>query len=716
MPTPDVATDPVTLEVLRTRLEAISDESAITIERTAISPVVTESKDYSATLLDGDGNLVSGGGRIEYHFGAAMNAVRSTIARHGDTIVPGDVFLANDPHNGGGLHAQDVMVQQPVFVDGLRVAWVVNSAHLMDMGGMVMGSWAPAATECFQEAIRFPPVRLFRAGVEQPDVWAIFRNNVRLSPLVEMDLRALVAGCHVAEDKLVDVVRSMGVEPFGQAVAALFDAGERELRRRIGSIADGTYRVVTWTEWGEELYAVPCTLTVDGDRLVFDFEGSSPQAPHFFNSKPYIIESELVADVCTFLAQDLPFSAGLFRPFEVRCPAGSIVNSSPPAPVASAHMDAAFNAATVAAQCVVLALAASPHADGRRYLSGPSGTAGLATHTWGCTVDGAFDGWAMLDGCLPAPSAGHDRDGNDLFAFLVGRQGIVEFIDVEILESWYPLLVTEKKPRPGAAGAGQFRSGAGCQMSYRPYGTDALYGVMLGMREHLPLTGMAGGLPGATTRFTVHHPDGAAEPIDGHAAGVVVNEGDTFEFLCASGGGWGDPVCRQPAAVADDVALGRITAAEAADVYGVVLDGDGLAVLDATEARRAEIRSRRLAGARPAARPVDGLALPGSGGDAGAGSGGDAGAPAGGPAPLYPGVVQRGRVAVSDRSGATLAVAPDHWTDGCPVLEERRRSGDLTLLVEAYLDPATGHTLCVDVRPEGAERTFTTLPSRWVTA
>jgi N-methylhydantoinase B len=708
-----VAVDPITLEVLRTRLEAISDESATTIERTAISPVVTESKDYSATLLDGEGNLVSGGGRIEYHFGAAMNAVRSTIERHGDSIRAGDVFLANDPHNGGGLHAQDVMVQQPVFVDGVRVAWVVNSAHLMDMGGMVMGSWAPAATECFQEAIRFPPVRLFRAGVEEPDVWSIFRNNVRLSSLVEMDLRALVAGCHVAEEKLVDVVQSMGVQPFAEAVTALFDAGERELRRRIESIADGTYRVVTWTEWGDELYAVPCTLTVAGDGLLFDFEGTSPQAPHFFNSKPYIIESELVADVCTFLAQDLPFSVGLFRPFEVRCPAGSIVNSSPPAPVASAHMDAAFNAATVAAQCVVLALAASPDGSGRQYLSGPSGTSGLATHTWGCTVDGAFDGWAMLDGCLPAPSAGHDRDGNDLFAFLVGRQGIVEFIDVEILESWYPLLVAEKKPRPGAYGAGQFRSGAGCQMSYQPYGTDALYGVMLGMREHLPLTGMAGGFPGATTRFSVRHRDGSEEPIDGHAVGVVVAEGDMFEFLCASGGGWGDPVCREPAAVADDVALGRVTRDEAADVYGVVVDEDGAPVLTATGSRRAEILRRRLADARPAARPVLEADLPRP--DGATTSADPTGADPT-TAPLYPGVVQQGRVARSEHSRAPLAVAPDHWTDGCPVLEERRRSSRLTLLVEAYLDPVTGHTLCVDVRPEGIERTFTTLPERWVTA
>jgi N-methylhydantoinase B len=691
--------DPITLEVLRTRLDAISEEAAGAIERTAISPVVTESKDYSSTILDAEGNLVTGGGRIEYHFGAAMNAVRATIARHGPSLAPGDVFLANDPHNGGGLHAQDVMVQRPVFVDDRCVAWVVNSAHLMDMGGMVMGSWAPAATECYQEAIRFPPVRLFRGGVEESDTWSIFRNNVRLSTLVEMDLRALVAGCHVAEEKLREVVANLGPDLFAECVRSLCDAGERELRRRIEAIEDGVYRVTTWTEWGEELYAVPCALTVDGDRLVFDFAGASPQAQHFFNSKPFIIESELVADVCSILAQDLPFSAGLFRPFEIRCPERSIVNSEPPAPVASAHMDAAFCAATVGAQCVMLALAASPDAPGRELLSGPSGTSALATHTWACQVDGRFDGWAMLDGCLPAPAAGHDRDGNDLFSFLVGRQGVVELIDVEILESWYPLLVSEKKPRPGDFGAGTFRSGAGCQMSYRPYGTDALYGVMLAMRERLPLLGMAGGFPGATTSFRIRRADGAWEPVDGHAMNVVVGADDEFEFRCASGGGWGDPLDRDPQAVARDVRLGRIGREQAATTYGVVLDDSDEPRLDATGQRREAIRRDRLAHAIPAARPRHEESVPSD-------------EPA---VALYPGVVQIGRWAVSEHSGAVLAEAPDDWLDGCPVLREDRSIGGFRLVQDVHLDPRTGRALAVDVRPDGSTRTFSSLPRRWAT-
>ena len=285
-------------------------------------------------------------------------------------------------------------------------------------------------------------------------------------------------------------------------------------------------------------------------------------------------------------------------------------------------MDVAFCAATVATQCMVLALAASPDAPRASVPERPVGHVGARRRTpWGCMVNGAFDGWVMNDGCLPAPSAGHDRDGNDLFSFLVGRQGIVEFIDIEILESWYPLLVHEKKPRPGAFGAGTFRSGAGCQMSYEPYGTDEMFGVMLAMRERLPLTGMAGGFPGATTAFLIHRADGTVESIDGHAMNVYLGAHDTFEFLCASGGGWGDPLHRDPVSVAHDVALGRVTTAEADEIYGVVLDADGNARTDDTSARRDAIRAERLAtrrcraarrrrAAAPTARPTASRSTP----------------------------------------------------------------------------------------------------------
>ncbi|HUA76793.1 MAG TPA: hydantoinase B/oxoprolinase family protein, partial [Acetobacteraceae bacterium] len=190
--------DPIDLEVLRSRLEAVGEQACRTIEQTAVSPAITESKDFSVTLLDAEGGLIIGAGPVIYHYGAAAHAVRSTLARYGKAIHPGDVFLSNDPHNGGGLHPQDVMLQQPIYVGDRLVAWAGASAHLMDMGGMVIGSFAPDATECYQEAFRMPSVRLFRAGEEVSDVWDLLRTNIRMCELVEMDLRGLVAGAHHA--------------------------------------------------------------------------------------------------------------------------------------------------------------------------------------------------------------------------------------------------------------------------------------------------------------------------------------------------------------------------------------------------------------------------------------------------------------------------------------------------------------------------------------
>lgn len=696
--------DPIDLEVLRSRLEAIGEQSAAAVEHTAISPVVTESKDYSFTLLDADGGLIIGAGQIEFHFGAASQAVKATIARHGDTIAPGDLFIANDPHNGGGLHPQDVMVQRPIFLGDRRVAWVVLSAHLMDLGGMVMGSFAPDATECYQEALRMPPIRLFRQGEEVTDVWDVFRNNVRLSQLVEMDLRSLVAGCHVAQERVAAVVDSVGEDRFVASLRAIRDLSEREMRQRIAAIEDGVYRATSWTEFNEEFYEIPCTLTVDGDRMIFDFEGASSQTNHFFNSKPYIIESEFVAMLAARIARDLPYNEGIFAPLELRCPEGTIVNARPPAPIAAAHMHVALNAAEVALQTVRLALGASPDAPARRWLTGWGFESAIGLQIWSWPLpDGTADGFMCLDGNWVGGSAGTERDGLDLGRNLVGGNIDGFFTDIEILESWYPLLFTEKRARPGAEGAGEHRAGGGNQMTFGPHGIDQMIGTPFGMRRWLPLEGAAGGRPGACNEFLVHHHDGSVEQVPVNTSGVVVAAGEQFQMRLSSGGGFGDPLRRDPDAVADDVASGRFSADEALAVYGVVLGDGGSVDASATSERRAAIRAQRLERARPAARPV---------------TDDEAAAAVAGPdRPLYPGVVQRGGVAWSEAGGAPLALAPDHWTDGCPVLEERRWDDGPQVVFRTYLDPRTGDALHVEaVTGEAHPRNFEVSPRRWTEA
>ncbi len=695
--------DPISLEVLRSRLDAVLEEASATLERTAISPVVTESKDYSCTLLDADGRVITGVGQVVYHFGAAAHAVRSTIALHEGTIAPGDVFIANDPHSGGGLHPQDVMVQRPVFHGDRRVAWAVMSAHMMDMGGSVPGSFAPTATSCYEEALRVPPVRLFRAGTEMTDVWAIFRTNVRLPALVEMDLRSLVAGCHVTAEHVGTVVDELGADAFEESLTAIRDATETEWRRRIGELEDGVYRASNATEWDDDFFVVPCALTVAGGTMTFDFTGASPQTTHFFNSKPYIVAAEMIAQIAALMARDLPFNDGIFAPVSLVCPEGTVVNALPPAPIAAAHMDIALNAAEVGMHCVRLALAASPLAPAGRRITGWGSGSALGLHSWaGKGIDGSPDAFIMLDGNWVGSAAGSERDGLPLAGTIVGNDSGYSFTDIEILESWYPILVTQKRARPGASGAGRHRAAGGNDMAFTPHGTEQLTGAMLGMRRWLPLEGAAGGFPGATTQFTVRRRDAAgAEQVPTHAAGIVLEEGDVFEFRCASGGGYGDPLDRPLDDVARDVASGRYGEDEARAVYGVVLGADGQPSQAASEQARDAIRSERLTRARPPVKPVAAAAAAPSPGRA---------------APLSPGVVQVGNLAVAEATGAVLAVAPDHWTDGCPVLADPLSSSGPGVEVRAYLDPVSGRSLYVEAVPAGSPRSFEASPRRWTEA
>ncbi|HZQ59562.1 MAG TPA: hydantoinase B/oxoprolinase family protein [Acidimicrobiales bacterium] len=688
--------DPIDLEVLRTRLEAIGEQACAAVEHTAISPTVTESKDYSVTLLDADGGLIVGTGTVLFHYKAASHAVTSTIERHRGTLAAGDVFLANDPHNGGGLHPQDVMVQRPIFVDDRLVAWVVISAHLMDMGGMVVGSFAPSATDCYQEGLRIPPVRLFRAGEEVGDVWDMFRNNVRMSELVEMDLRGLVAGCHFASERIASVVRSAGEEAFVASLRAIRDLTEAEMRRRVAAIEDGVYRATSWTEFNEEFYELPCTLTVAGEHLTFDFTGASPQTNHFFNSKPYIIESELAVMLWWRVAVDLPFNEGIFATLSVHCPEGSVVNARPPAPISAAHMHVALNASDVAMQAVTLALSASPAPPPSSRVLGPGFESAIGNNLWSwARPDGSTDAIMVMDGNWVGGSASIARDGLDLGRNLVGTNLGGSFPDIEILESWYPLLFLERRAREGTEGAGSYRAGAGNQLSLRPHGVGTISGTMFGMRRWLPLPGVAGGAPGATNQFLVHRGDGAVEQLDVNATGVVLRDGDWFEMRLPNGGGFGDPLDRDPALVEADVTDGRFSPADAAHVYGVVV-GDAAA----TARQRAKLRQARLSSATPAARPVeDAPPL-----DAASAQ------------PLFPGVVQCGAVAYAADSGAALAVAPDHWTDGCPVLVERLWADGPGVEYRTYLDPGSGRALHVEVALAGAPRSFTVLPDRWVSA
>jgi N-methylhydantoinase B len=687
--------DPILLEVLRCKLEAIAGDGSRTIIRTAISPIVAESGDCSCTLYDANGDVVVGGGAVRIHFHVGRDGVRKILELHDETIADGDIFLVNDPYNGGGLHAQDVFIHVPIFCEGELTAWVGASAHMIDMGGMVAGSFSTSATEVYQEAFRVPPVRLYRAGVEQKDIWAIIRNNIRTANIVEMDMRSLISGANVVRNQLLKLAREYGTDTFRSATSALSALTEAEVRKRIGELEPGSYRATSWSEWVDEFYHIPCTLTVHADHLVFDFTGASPQTDHFLNSKPYVITSLLGVQLAAYLGRDLPFNEGVFRTFEVICEPGSILDAQPPAPIGGPHLDVGQNAMEVAIRALNYAIAASPKSRARINMAGPSASSGLGLHTLaGLGYDGEPIGWLMLDGGLTAASAGHDRDSPNMTYQVVGS-GILETADIEVLESWYPVIINHRGPRVGTGGAGAFCAGRPVSLSYTVNGTNALSMTIMGNRERLPIAGMAGGLPGTTTSFEIKRVGSdEAEPLACHQDGIGLEAGDTIICDISNGGGWGDPLERDPARVVDEVRRGLLTWDEARAVFGVVDGSPG-----ATNEVRAVMRRERLARAAPAKSPLEWTPELRALTD-------------GAEAVLGAGVFQRGSVAVAEASGAPLAVSPNSWTDGCPRIVGFGGPAKGVDYV-AYLDPGAGTLLAVDVVPEGHGRSFDIIPDRW---
>jgi len=399
------------------------------------------------------------------------------------------------------------------------------------------------------------------------------------------------------------------------------------------------------------------------------------------------------------LALDVPLNQSIFNVIELRYESGTIVDSVAPAPIGAAHMDAASAIAAAAVQCTQMAIYASPAVAGMRYDTAPPVVA-YGSHRWSYSKGKTNERivYTFMPGTFTGSPAGSNRDGLDFSRSLIPGVMAIEYSDVEILETAYPVLFSERRIRTDAHGYGKFRSGAACQETFTPHGVDEIAGNLTGTCGSFPQQGSAGGMPGSLARVAVTRKEGARDTLSNRAAGVSLVPGDQFEMRSASAGGFGDPLDRDPFAILVDVKEERLSTSTAELVYGVVFAGDDLDVL-ATLERREFIRQRRLAAAMPAIKPLECVGVP---------------SPSDKDLPIYPGVVQRGRFAVAVESGAPLAVAPDSWLNGCPVLEEPLDGAGAGVVRRGYLDPFTGRFLHLDVALPGGSPTIEILPDRWV--
>lgn len=330
--------DPITFEVIANALSSSADEMALTIMRSAYSPVVRDLMDYSTALCDRNGRVVAQGLTLAVQLGAFPDAMRHLIEQFEGEINPGDIFVFNDPYGSGGQHLPDIYVIKPIHRGGMLQGYAATMAHHCDVGGITPGSVAMHATEIFQEGLRLPIVKLYEGGRPNSTVWSIILRNTRLPVQVEGDLKAQVAACFAGERGLFELLERYGEIEILPYFDALQTRAERLMRAEISALPDGEYSYTDYLDGiGErpEPICIRVCLTIRGDEIEVDLTGSSLQVPAAINCPIAMVNSATYCAIRCIGSPDIPNCDGYMRPIRVKAPSGTIVNPVLPAACAA---------------------------------------------------------------------------------------------------------------------------------------------------------------------------------------------------------------------------------------------------------------------------------------------------------------------------------------------------------------------------------------------
>ncbi len=616
---PDTATalDPISFEILSSRLSAINDEAATTMRLVSGSPVANEAYDMNVGLMDANGDCFAIGVYITIH-ALALSATVKWIKEeyHGvPGIRPGDIFLSNDPYVGA-CHQMDVVVVAPIFADGDLVAWTGSTVHQIDLGGPVEGQVQVGATSVWGEQPIFPPVKIVEAGELREDVERGYLRRTRLPNLVGLDLKAMIAGCNVAVERVQELVGRYGRSTVLAAIEGINAATASRFRARLRELPNGTWSHRGYIEY-DTIYPVVVSMTKRDDRLIFDFSKSADQAPAVVNCTLPACVGATIAAVLPYLCYDMPWSpAGLQTAVEVITREGSVVHAAWPAGVSKATTTGSFMATISSSVCLAKMLAASePHRE--QFMATWMG--GLYVEdVFGVDQRGEFFGAAILDAMAGGSGARAGADGLDAGGFLDSPSSIIA--NVEDYEYSYPLLYLYRRIQPDTGGAGRFRGGNTLSMMYICHDVDVIpTKIMHAIGTLQPgSTGIAGGYPSCTNQFVIKRNtnvrqmlgrgyvpseldeiDGDLEVYPESIVKTSQSAADVYRCVAMGGGGYLDPLDRDPGRVLADVISGVVTLGHAAERYGVIVDDAGRVDESATEARRREIREERRATSSP---------------------------------------------------------------------------------------------------------------------
>jgi N-methylhydantoinase B len=592
-----VDSDPIAFELFKNAIFSIADEMAVTILRTTYSGILKDNMDYSTGFADAEGKLVAQGLTLPAHLGSVPTALESILRHFRADMAPGDVFIMNDPFDGG-MHLPDIFVFKPLYHANERIAFACTVCHHTDVGGRVAGSNASDSTEIYAEGLRIPPLKLYEAGELNRTLVALVETNVRVPVKVLGDLRAQLAACHIAEKQFAEVVARYGPEQTRAYMKETIDYAERLTRAALEKLPDGEWSFEDWIDDDGIDYGTPIRLFVTirkrGGHMVVDWTGTHPQVKGAINNTLSFTKAASYTGIRSVLPPGIPNNEGVFRAIEVICPPGTVGNGLLPAACAARGLTG-FRMT----DCIFGALAMM--LPDRVKAAGDGGNTGVSIGGYHADrrpfiyVDFTCGAW----GARPWADG---LDGNShMFANMASHS-------IEVTEAEYPISLLAYEFVPDKAGAGKYRGGVPFVREYRFNEADGVLQVRSDRRDHRPF-GLYGGSPGRPSENTLD-PAGERRPLPGKFT-MTVKRGDVFRHVHAGAGGWGDPLEREPAAVLKDVRNELLSIEKAAADYGVVVDARRWRVDEpATRRRRDQIRAARGWSELPKVQRHDPVAAP----------------------------------------------------------------------------------------------------------
>ncbi len=606
-PEAKLAVDPITFEILSHRLHQITKEIGITLEHVGGTVNTTQLKDYLAAIYTAEGDVLSvGQAMMAMHAVCAGYAVRKIIAEFAKDgqINPDDMFLLNDPYVAA-IHQSDLYIVSPIHYEEKLIGWSATFVHVMDIGAMSPGGNSPEATEICHEGLRIPGLKLVERGVMRTDVFKSLVNMTRQPVMVGLDLKCEIAANNVAKARMQEMVKQYGLDLIKAISAQMIRYSETILRKRISEIPDGS--------WSDSLSLVAdkprtvnLTLTKRDDRLVFDFAGTDPQAGKGINLPYHATFGCCFQEVLSTFGYDIPRNQGAFGPMQVLAPEGSVVNVQYPAPVSLNTTSGAQAVKYLAGSVLMQAIAASDK--WKNEVMAPTLMGRFARHA-GVSQYGKY----YVSTLLESGGAGATSYKDGMNSSSAGSIGMTCH-DVEWVELNFPLIYLFRRHTADAGGPGKFRGGAGSEVALTPIGASGkIRGIALGVAglKNSGL-GLFGGYPGAPSLLTLvegtrvgHHIENN-RPADNMAEwqGKVtplgyrdfdMSENDVLYLRTCSGGGYGDPLERDPQRVLEDIANGLVSTEAAKQCYGIVVN-DGTVDAAATRRLRAALLKTRLKG------------------------------------------------------------------------------------------------------------------------